>query len=63
MKIFHAVPKSDAGADEKRDINFYWPYTAISKKVVRVNSQYWNRKELFVISRTSEGCYCMAVEL
>ena len=25
-EIFHVVPKSRAGADEKHDINFYWPY-------------------------------------
>ena len=25
MKIFHAVPKSHAGADEKHDIKFHWP--------------------------------------
>ena len=26
MKIFHAAAKLDAGADEKHDINFHWPY-------------------------------------
>ena len=29
MKIFHAVAKSRAGADE---INFYWPYTTNNAK-------------------------------
>ena len=26
MKIFHVVPSSHAGVDEKPDINFHWPY-------------------------------------
>ena len=26
MKTFYALPKSHAGADEKHDINFHWPY-------------------------------------
>ena len=30
MKIFHATAKSDAGADEKYDINFYWPKASLT---------------------------------
>ena len=26
MKIFHAAAELDASTDEKRDINFDWPY-------------------------------------
>ena len=26
MKIFQAVAKFHAGADEKHEINFHWPY-------------------------------------
>ena len=29
MKIFYAAAKLDAGADEKHDINFHWPYCTL----------------------------------
>jgi hypothetical protein len=35
MKNFRAADKSDAGGDEKHDINFHWPNRKVKKRFVK----------------------------
>ena len=32
MKNFRAADKTQAGGDEKHDINFHWPYVDLSRR-------------------------------